>query len=38
MVWIMGLKKLPLGELFKGTVYLLHFLTFHGVADVNHKN
>lgn len=38
MMWIMGLKKFPLGELLKGTVYLLHFLAFHGGADVNHKN
>lgn len=33
-----GAEKLPLNELFKGKVYLLHFLAFHGGADVNHKN
>lgn len=31
------MKKLPAG-LFRATIYLLHFLAFHGAADVNHKN
>lgn len=35
---VLGLKKLFLGELSKATVYLFHFLAFHGGANVNHKN
>lgn len=38
MEWVIGLKKLLMGELFQGMVYLLHFLACHGGADVNHKN
>lgn len=33
-----GAKEAPAGQLVRATVYLLHFLAFHGGADVNHKN
>ena len=32
-----GVEEAPTG-LFRATIYLLHFLAFHGGADVNHKN